>query len=682
MNNVKLILASIRTLTLSVIIAICLIVYPAFAIDAPILSVSSSSLDLSLSWPSVADATGYTLHYAPYPYQGEHTIIHADMGTATEFSITLWDGAAYYVAVTSLSSVTNEKSSYSNIELFSIDATTPPVDVNSALLAAADTWMYQIQGLDEDGVVDILAASNYPLLVIEPGHNFSDSKYHTTAMVSALRQTPDGQLRLLLAYIDIGQAEDYRNYWGADWVAPTAHEPGTPDFLVTIDPDGWSGNYPVAYWRQEWKNIWLGDQGIIATLAAFGFDGIYLDWVEAYDDEKVMATAAADGVEPKLEMILFIEEMRAAGRAVDPDFLVIPQNAPYLIDAAPDRYAAAIDGLAVEDTWFHGDGDAQWDDPRAGDLHERHEDEWSTANRLLEYQEYLSRGLPVFSVDYCISSANATQVYTDANAAGLRPLVTRVSLSQMTDTPPTTNTSLWLPQPGTSWQWHLSDQVIDQSVDVDMYDIDLFDTDMSTVSALHAQGRKVVCYISVGSWEDWRSDKDQFPASIIGNDYEGWPGEKWLDIREIDILTPIMEARLDECKAKGFDGVEPDNIDAYTNNTGFPLTYEDQLNYNIWLANAAHERGLSIGLKNNGDQVADLLQYYDWALTENCFLDDFCAQFSPFIQAGKAVFDAEYTENGATIDGFCPEANAMNIDAILKNMDLDAYRETCPNEDK
>jgi len=306
----------------------------------------------------------------------------------------------------------------------------------SDLLAAAYTWMYQIQGLDEDGAVNALAASNYPLLVLEPGHNFSDSIYPTAAIVSALHRTPDDQPRLLLAYIDIGQAEDYRDYWGTDWVAPTANQPGTPDFLITIDPDGWSGNYPVAYWRQKWKDIWLGGHGIIASLAAFGFDGIYLDWVEAYDDEKVIAAAVADAVDPKLEMILFIEELRAAGRAVDPDFLVIPQNAPYLIDAAPDRYAAAIDGLAVEDTWFHGDGDAQWNDPRAGDLHERHQEEWSTPNRLLQYQKYLSRGLPVFSVDYCISTTNAAQVYTDASAAGLRPLVTRVSLSAMTETPP------------------------------------------------------------------------------------------------------------------------------------------------------------------------------------------------------------------------------------------------------
>jgi hypothetical protein len=234
----------------------------------------------------------------------------------------------------------------------------------------------------------------------------------------------------------------------------------------------------------------------------------------------------------------------------------------------------------------------------------------------------------------------------------------------------------WQPAVDTTWQWQL-DQPIDPSFDVDMYDIDLFDSEASVVDALHVQDRKVVCYISVGSWEEWRSDQGQFPASVIGNDYGGWPGEKWLDIRQIDLLAPVMRARLDECQAKGFDGIEPDNIDGYTNDTGFPLTYQDQLDYNIWLANEAHARGLSIGLKNDPDQVADLLPYFDWALTEDCFAEGWCEQMLPFIKAGKPVFAAEYTDTGITTEQFCPQAKEMNISAILKNRDLDAYREAC-----
>jgi hypothetical protein len=237
---------------------------------------------------------------------------------------------------------------------------------------------------------------------------------------------------------------------------------------------------------------------------------------------------------------------------------------------------------------------------------------------------------------------------------------------------------LWQPAPGTTWQWQLGDLPVDQSYDVAMYDIDLFDNDAGVVAALHAAGRRVVCYLSAGSREDWRPDAGQFPAEVQGNDYEGWPGEKWLDIRRIDLLAPIMRARLDQCRAKGFDAVEPDNIDGYTNDTGFPLTYQDQLVYNRWLAVEAHRRGLSIGLKNDPEQVTDLLAYFDWALTEDCFADDWCADIAPFIAAGKAVFTAEYTDTGITLADFCPPAAVLGLSAILKHRDLDAWRQGCP----
>ena len=223
-----------------------------------------------------------------------------------------------------------------------------------------------------------------------------------------------------------------------------------------------------------------------------------------------------------------------------------------------------------------------------------------------------------------------------------------------------------------SWQWQLTGD-IDTSFDVQMYDIDLFDVPQSIIDQLHADGRTVICYFSAGSWEDWRPDADQFPASVKGNS-NGWPGEKWLDIRRIDVLGPIMAARLDLAAQKRCDGVEPDNVDGYTNNTGFPLNAQDQLTYNIWLANAAHARGLSVGLKNDLDQATTLLPYFDWALNESCFQYNECELLLPFVQAGKAVFGVEYKGNPTT---FCPRANAMNFDWLKKNTDLDAWRLAC-----
>jgi endo-alpha-1,4-polygalactosaminidase (GH114 family) len=236
--------------------------------------------------------------------------------------------------------------------------------------------------------------------------------------------------------------------------------------------------------------------------------------------------------------------------------------------------------------------------------------------------------------------------------------------------------SHWQPTPGASWQWQLGGE-IDSSFDVDMYDIDLFETDKSTVQELKDQGYAVICYISVGSWEDWRPDAEQFPSEVLGKNYTGWPGEKWLDIRQIDTLAPILRARLDLCAAKGFDGVEPDNIDAYTNKTGFPLSYEDQITFNIWLAQEAHARGLSIGLKNDSEQARELLPYFDWALTEDCFEGGWCEEMLPFIQAGKPVFAAEYTDTGISLSDFCSKADEMAISAILKNRELDSFRKAC-----
>lgn len=251
------------------------------------------------------------------------------------------------------------------------------------------------------------------------------------------------------------------------------------------------------------------------------------------------------------------------------------------------------------------------------------------------------------------------------------------SLIESSLTPASSNENgWWQPAAGLSWQWQL-DGEIDTTIDVDMYDVDLFETSPGTVQELKDQGRAVICYISVGSWENWRPDADEFPAEVLGKKYLGWPGERWLDIRQTDLLAPILQARLDECAAKGFDGVEPDNMDGYTNNTGFPLTYNDQLTFNIWLAQEAHARGLSIGLKNNPDQVRDLLPYFDWALTEDCFDQDWCEELLPFIEAGKAFFAAEYTDTDISLDNFCSQAAEMGISVILKNRKLDAYRDAC-----
>lgn len=234
--------------------------------------------------------------------------------------------------------------------------------------------------------------------------------------------------------------------------------------------------------------------------------------------------------------------------------------------------------------------------------------------------------------------------------------------------------NVWHPNLVSEWQWQLDDKPIDMNINATVFDIDGLDRTTAEVTALHALAKKVICYIDVGTWESYRADAAQFPASVKGNVVDGFPDERWLDIRQIDILHPIIEARLSECKAKGFDAVEPDNIDGYSNHSGFPLTAHDQLAYDTFIANAVHGLGLSVGLKNDVDQIGSLLPYFDWALDEQCFEYQECDTLTPFIQAGKAVFEVEYN---LTTAQFCAQANALDFNSMLKHVALDAYRVPC-----
>ncbi|MFI9174342.1 endo alpha-1,4 polygalactosaminidase [Streptomyces lincolnensis] len=230
----------------------------------------------------------------------------------------------------------------------------------------------------------------------------------------------------------------------------------------------------------------------------------------------------------------------------------------------------------------------------------------------------------------------------------------------------------WRPRPGVAWQWQLSGR-LDTTVDVPVYDIDGFDQSERTVAALHRDGRKVICYLSTGAWEDWRPDAEEFPRSVLGRG-NGWEGERWLDIRRTDVLEPLMAARLDMCRDKGFDAVEPDNMDGYQNRTGFPLKASDQLRYNRLIAKLAHDRGMSVGLKNDLDQIPRLVDDFDFAVNEQCAQYDECAAMSPFIEAGKAVFHVEYE---LPTSRFCTESRRLKLSSLLKKYELGVWRKAC-----
>ena len=109
-----------------------------------------------------------------------------------------------------------------------------------------------------------------------------------------------------------------------------------------------------------------------------------------------------------------------------------------------------------------------------------------------------------------------------------------------------------------TWQWQLQGE-LDTSADVDVYDIDVFDSEPSTIAGLQADGRTVICYFSAGSYESWRPDADEFDPTALGDTLDGFEDERWLDVREVSVRA-VAEGRLDLAVDKGCDGIEPDNV--------------------------------------------------------------------------------------------------------------------------
>jgi len=236
--------------------------------------------------------------------------------------------------------------------------------------------------------------------------------------------------------------------------------------------------------------------------------------------------------------------------------------------------------------------------------------------------------------------------------------------------------ALAAPSPGADWDWQLSGTVTPPD-GVRVFDADPDNVTREQIAALNADGVYTICYVSVGTLENYREDRSKFPASIIGKTYADWPDENFLDIRDRKHLPALMADRFARCKSMGFDAVEPDNMDVYDNDSGFPLTREDGLRYINLLATTAHIMGLEIGQKNVPELTDDLVRTMDFIITEGCYQDDWCTQILPYIRYGKPVFDAEYTDQEFDFEYACRRAKKTGISVILKDRDLGQSRETC-----
>ena len=180
----------------------------------------------------------------------------------------------------------------------------------------------------------------------------------------------------------------------------------------------------------------------------------------------------------------------------------------------------------------------------------------------------------------------------------------------------------------------------------------------------------MICYVDVGTAENFRPDYKQFPKSVLGHS-NGWPGEKWLDIRKLSTIQPIMAKRFAMCREKGFDAVEPDNIEAFSNKSGFEITPQQQLTYNKWVAEDVHSLGMAVLQKNDGEQTPQLLRYFDGALTEQCNQYKECADFQPYVAAGEPVLNAEYRQPTAK---FCPADRAAGFMGVRFALSLNGKK--------
>lgn len=230
---------------------------------------------------------------------------------------------------------------------------------------------------------------------------------------------------------------------------------------------------------------------------------------------------------------------------------------------------------------------------------------------------------------------------------------------------------------GASWDWQLSEP-FDLTVDVQVFATDPDTMQPEMMAGLQARGVFTICYVSVGTLEDWRGDVAAFPASVIGTVYPDWPAENFLDIRDTGTLLPLLQSRFEDCAARGFDAIEPDNMDVYLNDSGFDISAEDTVRFVTALSYMAHALDLQIGQKNLAELTPQLEPLMDFAIVEGCFADDWCEAMRPYAEAGKAIFAAEYEVLEADRADLCTDAAGRGISLIFKEYDLDARGARCP----
>lgn len=274
-------------------------------------------------------------------------------------------------------------------------------------------WAYQLESAETTRGLARLRDSHYDMLVIDQvrsqkGENKNDNR----TLVETLRKSrgSSGDPKIVLAYLNVGEAESYRRYWRVGWRV------GEPEWIVAADPDGWDGNYPVKFWRPEWKRIVYK---YVDEIIEDGFDGIYLDWLEAYSFGPVARAAESEGLDPRAELVEFTREIAARARSQKQDLIIIAQNAAEL--GRDKDYVDVFDGVAQEEIWYAAGR------PVPGG---------ETREYLRNLKRWQNLGRPVFDVEYTRDRGSADRAYALGSRHGFKTYVTLRDLAALTKNPP------------------------------------------------------------------------------------------------------------------------------------------------------------------------------------------------------------------------------------------------------
>lgn len=240
--------------------------------------------------------------------------------------------------------------------LLSLLTATCSLIINAQSAPGSFAYVLQADALAKskaDAIVK-LANSGRDWLVLDA--DFSSDEPWTAADLAAIRADRPG--RKLIAYLSIGEAEDYRSYWHREWEPGHIGKPGTnaPAFLLAQNPE-WKGNYRVKYWQTGWQQLILAD---VDKIMATGFDGVYLDIVDGFETfEQDGKNSIDDRINPETkqsyrrDMVDWVKTVAARARKTNPNALVIPQNGTQLL-AHPD-FLTTADAVGVEDLFTNGD---------------------------------------------------------------------------------------------------------------------------------------------------------------------------------------------------------------------------------------------------------------------------------------------------------------------------------------